>query len=111
MDDTDARPEAAMRVDATTMSLSWIPSESLSGWMRLGVEVGLAHYDDPPVDRVHGVEEIRRLQADDRLRFGNVLAGWAEYDGERPVSWGYGADSGLVLGSTTVRLPSVGVTF
>ena len=100
-----------MRVDATTMSLSWIPSESLSGWMRLGFEMRVGHYDDPPVDRLGSVEDIRRLRTDDRLRFGNVLTGWAEYDGERPTSWGYGPDSGLVLGSTTVRLASVGVTF
>ncbi|MFC4555300.1 cyclic nucleotide-binding domain-containing protein [Georgenia faecalis] len=100
-----------MRVDAYATSLSWIPSESVSGWLRASFELGVSHYDEPPVDRVVGADAVAHLRADDRFRFANVLHAWAEFDEERPVEWGYAADSGLVMGATTVRVASVGATF
>lgn len=100
-----------MRIEATAISLSWIPSESVSGSLRRGFDVGLAHYDQPPTDVLTGVDEVRSLGAADRFRFANVLAAWAEVRDGRIVASGHGADSGLVMGSTTVRVAQLGATF
>ncbi|WP_448072496.1 cyclic nucleotide-binding domain-containing protein [Georgenia yuyongxinii] len=101
-----------MRVESHMVSLSWIPSESVSGWLRRGFDVGLAHYDVPPLDRLPNLDAVQQLRADDRFRFANVLTAWAEFDADgTPASWGYGEDSGVVMGSTTVRVASVGATF
>lgn len=100
-----------MRIESTVFSISWIPSESISGLLRGGFDIGLTHYDDPPQDLVAGVEELRRLRDADRFRFANVLGGWAEVADGEVVDAGFTADSGLVMGSTTVRLAGLGATF
>ncbi|WP_127127012.1 cyclic nucleotide-binding domain-containing protein [Georgenia sp. SYP-B2076] len=100
-----------MKVESHIVSLSWIPSDSTVDWMRRGFDVGLAHYDEPPVEALPGLDRIQQLRADDRFRFANVLSAWAEFDGDVATSWGYGEDSGVVVGSTTVRLGAVGATF
>ena len=99
-----------MRMRGEAITLSWIPSESVHGWLRGGFELGLSHYDEPPSDTVRGVEEVLRLQQDDRFRFANVLTGWAQFDDDR-VSGGYDEDSDLVMGSTTVRVGAATATF
>lgn len=50
------------RVEVTGWSLSWIPSESVSGMLRRGFDVGLSHYDQPPSDAIADVAEVRRLR-------------------------------------------------
>lgn len=100
-----------MRIEATAISLSWIPSESVSGSLRRGFDVGLAHYDQPPTDVLAGVDDVHSLRAADRFRFANVLTAWAEVRDGRIVAAGHGADSGLVMGSTTVRVAQLGATF
>lgn len=101
-----------MRVAHTATTLSWIPSESVQGLLETGFQVGLAHYDRPPADVLSGPDEVRRLRDDDRFRFANVLAGWADFsDDGTPTAWGYGDESGVVMGSTTVSVASVGATF
>lgn len=101
-----------MRVESSMLSLSWIPSDSVSGWLRTGFELGLAHYDSPPVDTLTGLDQVHLLRADDRFRFVNHLSAWAEFDElGAPLEWGFAPDSGMVMGSTTVRVASVGATF
>lgn len=100
-----------MRNESTAVSVSWIPSESVSGLLRGGFDVGVTHYDDPPPDRVAGVTDVEQLQAADRLRFANVLSAWVEVADGRLTAHGWGDDGGLVMGSTTVRLARLGATF
>ena len=100
-----------MRVEATATSMSWIPSESVWGGMRRGFELGLAHWDDPLPDRIAGTHEVHALCREDRFRFANVLSGWAEVEDGVITSAGYADDSGLVMGSTTVRVVRIGATF
>ncbi|MPV37403.1 cyclic nucleotide-binding domain-containing protein [Georgenia subflava] len=93
-------------------SLSWIPSDSVRGWLKAGFDVGLAHYDTPPLDSLTGLDQVHQLRADDRFRFANHLSAWAEFDElGAPVEWGFAEESGIVMGSTTVRVASVGATF
>jgi hypothetical protein len=51
------------------------------------------------------------LCAEDRFRFANVLSCWIEVDDDQVVSAGRGEESGLVMGSTTVRVAQLGATF
>ncbi len=100
-----------MRIEATAMSVSWIPSESLSGPMRGSFDVGVTQYDRPPPDRLAGIEHVHRLRNEDRFRFANVIRAWADVEDGRIVASGWGSESGLLMGSTTVRLGRLGATF
>ena len=37
-----------MRVESSVTSITWIPSEAISGMPKMPFELGVAHYDDPP---------------------------------------------------------------
>lgn len=94
-----------MRVRSEITSLSWIPSEAVTGPMRAGFSVGISHYDDPPPAVLGDLSAMRDADA---FRFANRLAGWADFDGERLLDCGY--DGGGLMGSTTTRLGPLGIT-
>jgi hypothetical protein len=100
-----------MRVEATATTMSWIPSESVWTPMRMAFDLGLTHFDDPLPDSVSGPDQVEELCRQDRFRFANVLGGWAEVEDGRIVDCGVGERSGLVMGSTTMRVARVGATF
>jgi hypothetical protein len=100
-----------MRVEAKATTMSWIPSESVWSGMRRGFELGLAHWDEPLPDVVAIPEDVHRLCKEDRFRFANLLSCWAEVEDGRIVDAGHAPESGLVMGSTTVRVARVGATF
>ncbi|MFG6201572.1 cyclic nucleotide-binding domain-containing protein [Nonomuraea sp. JJY05] len=95
-----------MRIESQVTSLSWIPSEAVKGYTKPAFTMGIAHYDDPPPDVVGDIEALRAAGG---FRFANRLTAWAEFDGDRLVRCGSGG--GLIMGSTTVRLGPLGVTF
>jgi hypothetical protein len=95
-----------MRVESSVTSLSWIPSEAVTGANKGVFEIGFTHYDDPPPDVIEDLEVLRQT---DRFRFANRLAGWVELDNGRIVDAGY--SGGGVMGSTTISLAGKGVTF
>jgi hypothetical protein len=95
-----------VRVQSSVTSVSWIPSEAVTGLMKLGFASGLSHYDAPPPDLLESLEVMRDMDA---FRFANRLEVWAEFDGEEIVEHGRGG--GLVMGSTTVQLGPLGLTF
>jgi len=67
-----------MRYESSVTSLSWIPSEAISGMAtRVPFDVGVAHYDDPPPEMV---EDLELLRKQDRFRFANELRAWIEVD-------------------------------
>jgi hypothetical protein len=94
-----------MRVRSEITSLSWIPSEAVSGPMRAGFSIGIAHYDEPPPPVLGDLAAMRDA---DVFRFANRLAAWAEFDGEQLVDCGY--EGGGLMGSTTSRLGPLGIT-
>jgi hypothetical protein len=100
-----------MRVEATAVSMSWIPSDSLTGGLKVGMDLRLSHWDDPLPDRVAGPDEVDRLCRDDRFRFGNLLSAWAEVEDGRVLDAGLHEHSRLVMGSTTVTVGRLGATF
>jgi hypothetical protein len=96
-----------MRIESSVTSVSWIPSEAVTGPVMKGTfDAGFTHYDDPPPDEIDDLEAWRD---DGRFRFANRLAAWAEVRAGRIVDAGY-AGGGL-MGRTTVRLARLRTTF
>jgi hypothetical protein len=91
-----------VRIEQTVTSLSWIPSEAVTGVNKAVFESGVAHYDAPPPDVLYDLEE---MAGDDRFRFANRLHGWIEVDDGTIRDAGY-VDSS-VMGATTVRLGKI----
>lgn len=75
-----------MRIQSSVTSVSWIPSESVSGPLKAGFATGISHYDDPPPDVI---EDLADLFAAERFRFANHLAAWIEVKNGRVVDRGY----------------------
>jgi hypothetical protein len=88
-----------MRIESSVVSISWIPSEAVTGMTKFPFEVGFTHYDNPPPDVV---EDVEALGAADGFRFANQLIAWIEVHDGKVVDQGY--EGGAVMGSTTVRL-------
>jgi Cyclic nucleotide-binding domain len=88
-----------MRVEKSVTSITWIPSEAISGMPKLPFELGLTHYDDPPPDRIDDLEELRRRDA---FREANELRAWVEFEDGKPSDYGY--SGGAHLGVTRIKL-------
>jgi Cyclic nucleotide-binding domain len=88
-----------VRIESSVTSISWIPSEAVTGMTKLPFEVGVTHYDNPPPDVI---DDLEGLGAADGFRFANRLRAWIEVENGRIVDHAYAG--GAVMGSTTVRL-------
>jgi hypothetical protein len=95
-----------MRITSSVTSLSWIPSEAISGLTKLPFETGITHYDDPPPDSLDDLEALRQA---DRFRFANEHRAWIDVEDGQIV--GYGYDGGGRMGVTKVRVARREVTF
>src|ERR1700689_1282882 len=90
----------AMRYESSITSLSWIPSEAVTGTTRIAFDSGISHYDEPPPAEL---TDLAALQAADRFRFANVLRAWIETsDDGQILAAGY--SGGGLMGSTLVKL-------
>jgi Cyclic nucleotide-binding domain len=96
-----------MRYETSVTSLSWIPSEAVTGSTRLAFDAGIGHYDDPPPSEIADVEQ---LQAADRFRFANVLRAWIEVGDDGTIT-DAGYSGGGLMGATTVRLGALRYRF
>ena len=100
-----ARPRAQhegtlVRIASSVTSVSWIPSEAITGPVRLPMDIGIGHYDDPPPDQL---ADVATFVAADRCRFANELIAWIDVDDSgHIVDAGYGG-AGHV-GPTSMRL-------
>jgi Cyclic nucleotide-binding domain len=95
-----------MKHEAAVTSLSWIPSEAVSGLNKPFFETGFVHYDDPPPDVIDDLEALREA---DTFRFANDLRAWVVVEDGAIVDAGYAG--GCVMGSTTVALGLRQATF
>ena len=91
-----------MRFESAVLAVSWIPSEAIKGVTKLPFEMGVAHYDIAPPDVVEGPDGVRRLLAEDRIRFANQLAAWIEVEDGKIT--GYGQSGESFINTTTVKL-------
>jgi hypothetical protein len=96
-----------MRYESCVTSLSWIPSEAVTGATRTAFDSGFTHYDDPPPAELGDIEELR---AGDRFRFANVLRAWIEVDDSGRITDG-GYDGSGIMGATTLKLGGLSHTF
>jgi Cyclic nucleotide-binding domain len=90
-----------MRIVSSITSISWIPSEAVTGLNKAVFESGFTHYDNPPPDVLGDLQEMARA---DQFRFANRLGAWIEVDGGKVTDAAY--NSGSAMGATTVRLGS-----
>lgn len=97
-----------MRHTHSVTSISWIPSEAMTGPMRLPMDLGIGHYDDAPPDRIDD-DVLDQLRDSDGLRFANRLEAWVEVDDGEIVDAGYSGDA--LVGSTTAKLGVGSLTF
>jgi len=74
--------------------------------MKAGFATGISHYDPPPPAQLGDLAAMRDADA---FRFANVLQAWADFDGLRVVEWG--AEGGVMMGATTVRVGPMDATF
>lgn len=96
-----------MRHTSRVLSLSWIPSEAVTGLaLKMPFEIGIAHYDEPLPDVVDDVESLLKTDA---FRFANELRAWIDVDDGRILDAGY--DGGGHIGSTTMKLGRRRATF
>ncbi len=96
-----------MRYSSSVTSVSWIPSEAITGSAaKMPFEVGNTPDDVPPPERM---VDVGAFMAADRCRFANHLGGWID------VSDGVIVDSGVTgagyIGSTTLRVAGKAVSF
>lgn len=88
-----------MRYESSVTSISWIPSEAMSGLMKVPMDLGISHYDEPPPDHVEP-EDLEQLRTDHRFRFANHLAVWVDVENGQIVDSGY--SGGGLVGSTKI---------
>jgi hypothetical protein len=96
-----------MRYESSVTSLSWIPSEAVTGATRTAFDSGFTHYDDPPPADLGDIEALR---AGDRFRFANLLRAWIDVDDSGRITGG-GYDGSGIMGTTTLRLGGLSHTF
>jgi Cyclic nucleotide-binding domain len=96
-----------MRFEASITSVSWIPSESISGMFKTGFSVGASHFDDPPPDVLQNLDGLFVAEA---FRFANHLAAWIEVRNGHIVDAGY-AGRGYISRTTFGWGPHREVTF
>lgn len=88
-----------MRIEGAATTVSWIPSEAVTGIVyRVPFEVAMAHYDEPPPGMLPDIEDYL---AADRARFANLLRAWIEVRDGEIVDFGH--TGGGRIGSTSLR--------
>lgn len=90
-----------MRIESSVVSISWIPSDAVRGMPKVPFELGVAHYDDPPPDRLRPLD-LDRLTAEDAFRESNELRAWIEVEDGKIVDAGYSGQGRI--GVTRVKL-------
>jgi Cyclic nucleotide-binding domain len=82
-----------MRVESRVLSVSWVPSDVVTGPSRLPFVLALSGADEPPPDEL---VDAAPLLAAGRIRQANELRAWVEFDESgRPAAWDY-AEAPLV---------------
>lgn len=100
-DRTTFDEEQHMRIERSVTSISWIPSEAMSGPMRVPMDLGIGHYDQAPPDQID-TGELERMRDEDMFRFANHLAVWLTIEDGAITDAGY--SGGGYVGSTTAKL-------
>ena len=95
-----------MRIESSVTSITWIPSEAIEGMPKLPFELGVAHYDDPPPERI---ENLNALRDADAFREANELHAWIDVQGGKITDYGYRGRG--VIGVTRLKLAGREMSF
>jgi len=93
-----------MQIARSATSVSWIPSDSIPGLLKLPMEKGLMHYDPPPPLTVTDLDAMRRRG---EFRFANILRAWIYVEDGTIRDYGYAG--GVIMGLTPVTACSLRV--
>jgi hypothetical protein len=98
-----------MRIQSSVTSISWIPSEAVEGLPKLPFTMGVAHYDNPPPDRIDYIDTMHRA---DLFREANELKAWVEAEDGKIVDYGHTGRgriglTRLKLGPKEIAVPAV----
>ena len=74
-----------MRIESSVTSLSWIPSEAITGVTRIPFDRGVTHYDDPPPDQWR---DLAAVVGPEGARFANELRAWVEVEDGKIIASG-----------------------
>ena len=88
-----------MRIESSVTSVSWIPSEAITGPTRIPFGLGMTHYDDPPPDKWEDLDSVLGAEG---ARFANDLRAWVDVEDGKIT--GYGQNGAGRLSTTLVRL-------
>lgn len=91
-----------MQIERSATSISWIPSDSIPGLLKVPFSGGVMHYDPPPPLTLTDLEGMRRRG---EFRFANVLRAWIDVQDGRIRDCGYAG--GLVMGLTPISVGSL----
>jgi hypothetical protein len=86
-----------MRIERSATSISWIPSNSIPGLMRLPFAAGIMHYDPPPP---LALTDLGAMRQRGQFRFANKLSAYIEVEDGKITSCGY--SGGLLMGRTPI---------
>ncbi len=96
-----------MRHSSSVTTVSWIPSEAVTGAvLKMPFDTGMAQYDVPPPDTI---VDLAAFVAGGGCRFANRLS--ASIDVEDGVVVGYEQSGGGHIGATTLRVAHRALTF
>ena len=96
-----------MRIESSVTSITWIPSEAIEGMPKLPFEMGIAHYDEPPHDRLL---DLDAMHENDLFREANELKAWIEVEDDGEIT-GHGYSGGGRIGVTRLKLGRREVAF
>lgn len=96
-----------MRIEGSAATISWIPSEAITGIVyRVPFDLSVGHYDEAPPDQLPNIDEYL---ANDRARFINRLHAWIDVQDGDIIDFGHAG--GGRIGSTTLRIGSRRLSF
>lgn len=91
-----------MRIASSVTSVSWVPSEAITGRLKVPFSLKVGHHDDPPPEVL---ADLDALLSADRFRFANVLRAWIEVEDGVLVDWGQ--EGGGVVATASLGAPSL----
>jgi hypothetical protein len=99
-----------MRIERSITTVSWIPSDSLSGMLKAGETMKVTHPDAPPPDSLGADADgtLDSLRQADGYRFANRLRAWIDVEDGEITAAGYSGRGRI--GSTTLELGVGAVT-
>jgi hypothetical protein len=98
-----------VRVESSVTAVTWLPFAALDALPNMPLGFAVAHYDEPPGERVTDIDALRQADA---FREANELRAWIEVEGGEIVAHGREgrgvvAGVGLELGPEQVAFPAV----